>query len=167
MKRKILWGLAVLIVLFIIGGIYAYSLYHTPHSDVQAAEADFEIGAGQLVEEYLQDAQQADQKYLPAGKEGQVLVVSGNVYAIDTDMKRQKVVLLKEEGDQAGVSCTFTESTNANAEKIKVGEQVAIKGVMRSGAGYDDMMELYEDVILEKCDLYEQKNKSSTQPGIP
>ena len=62
-------------------------------------------------------------------------------------------MLLKDLGEIAGVSCTFTPETKKNAEILKIGDKVTIKGVIRSGAGYDEDMELYEDVILEKCDV--------------
>jgi exonuclease VII large subunit len=75
------------------------------------------------------------------------------VSSIDVDMNKQQVVLLKDSSQKAGVSCTFTANTNLNALKLKKGEQVTIKGVIRSGAGYDEDLEMYEDVIMEKCDV--------------
>ena len=82
-----------------------------------------------------------------------VIEITGTVAEITEDFKNQKVVLLRGLGEPAGVSCTFTLETNQNAEKLKVGDIVTVKGVIRSGAGYDEDMELYEDVIIEKCDL--------------
>jgi hypothetical protein len=41
----------------------------------------------------------------------------------------------------------------SNNEELKIGTKVSIKGVIRSGAGYDEDLDMYEDVILEKCDL--------------
>lgn len=72
---------------------------------------------------------------------------------INTDMNQQEVVLLKSKGEKAGISCTFMANTNVNASRLHKGEIVTIKGVIRSGAGYDEDLELYEDVIMEKCDI--------------
>ena len=62
-------------------------------------------------------------------------------------------VFIKNASENAGVSCTFTSETNDNAQNLKIGNKITIKGVIRSGAGYDEDLELYEDVILEKCDV--------------
>ena len=61
--------------------------------------------------------------------------------------------MLKEKGDKAGVSATFTVETNHKISDLKIGEKITVKGVIRSGASYDEDLELYENVILEKSDL--------------
>lgn len=154
MKKKIIkWGLILLTVALLVGGGIIYYLFNMPHRDVQAAEADYQLTVNQLVNEYLNDAASANNKYLQAEGESKILAVSGTVASIDEDMNQQKVILLKSSESKAGVSCTFMASTNVNAEKLQVGDEVTIKGVIRSGAGYDADLELYEDVILEKCDV--------------
>jgi len=154
MKKKIIkWGLILLVSGLVIGGGIVFYLFNMPHRDVQAAAVDYEITATQLVQEYLDNAQAANNKYLQEEGESKILAVSGTVASIDEDMKQQKVVLLKNTDAKAGVSCTFTASTNVHAEKLKAGDQVKIKGVIRSGADYDEDLELYEDVIMEKCDV--------------
>ena len=69
----------------------------------------------------------------------------------------QKVILLKEDGDHAGVSATFTAETNDKITDLKIGETVTVKGVIRSGAAFDKDLGFYENVILEKSDLVAQK----------
>jgi len=154
MKRKIIkWGLIVFAAgLLIAGGTAAY-LFNMPHRDVQAATVDYQVSAAQLVQEYLDNAESANNKYLQEEGESKILAVSGTVASIDEDMNQQKVILLKDVGAKAGVSCTFTQATNANAQQLKPGDMVTLKGVIRSGAGYDEDLEMYEDVILEKCDI--------------
>lgn len=154
-KKVIRIGLVLLMVGLIAGGSVAFYMFNMPHRDVQASVVDYEIGANALVSEYLEDAQMANQKYLGDDGESRILAVSGTVHSINTDMNNQRVVLLKGEDAGAGVSCTFMQSTNANAKKLKDGDEVTIKGVIRSGAGYDEDLGLYEDVIMEKCDLYQ------------
>lgn len=154
MKKKIVkWGLILLASGTVIGGGAFLYIFNMPHRDVQAASVDFELGASQLVNEYLTDAQAANNKYLQEDGESKIIAITGIVASIDEDMNQQKVVLLKESSEKAGVSCTFMASTNANAENLRKGNKVTIKGVIRSGAGYDEDLELYEDVILEKCDV--------------
>lgn len=154
MKKKIIkWGLILVIGGLIVGGGIVYYLFNMPHRDIQGTTADYEVTATQLVNEYLENAQTANNKYLQAEGDSKILAVSGTVASIDEDMNQQKVILLKTPESKAGVSCTFMANTNVNAEKLKVSDQVKIKGVIRSGAGYDEDLELYEDVILEKCDV--------------
>ena len=132
------------------GGIFLY-MFFQPHRDVQATKTDFQLEAKHIVAEYLKDATAANDKYLQEEGDSKIIEITGIVAEISEDFNNQKVVLLKGMGEKAGVSCTFTSETNGNAEKLKVGEKVTIKGVIRSGAGYDEDMELYEDVIMEKC----------------
>ena len=154
-RSVIVWVGTAILALLALAGIFGYKMYNKPHRDVQTAPVDLQVEAGVLISEYLVNAAAANQKYLPEGEQDRILAVSGTVYAIDTDMNGQKVVLLKEREDAPGVSCTFLKSTNVNADKLRVGEKATIKGVIRSGAGYDEDLDLFEDAILEKCDLYE------------
>lgn len=153
MKRKMIrWGFLFAVAL-IFGGVYAYYLWNMPQRDIQSADVDFEVSSSQLVQEYLTNAKAANTKYLQEDGDSKILAVEGVIFSIDKDLNNQQVVLLKGENDKAGVSCTFTAATNSNAEKISLGDRVTIKGVIRSGAGYDEDLELYEDVIMEKCDV--------------
>ena len=152
-KQTIKRGLILMIIGVATGGAAILYMFNMPHRDVQSANADFQIEASALVNEYLTDALVANDKYLEEEGDSKIIAVTGIVFSIIEDMNDQKVVLLKTEGEKAGVSCTFTASTNANAANLKKGNKVIIKGVIRSGAGYDEDLELYEDVIIEKCDL--------------
>ncbi len=155
MKKKILkWGLTILVIGLIVGGGAILYMFFTPHRDVQAARSDYQLEAKLLVGEYLKDAKAANDKYLEEEGNSKIIEITGIVAEISEDFNKQKVVLLKNSSDKAGVSCTFMTETNANAEKLNIGDKVTIKGVIRSGAGYDEDLELYEDVIMEKCDVF-------------
>lgn len=154
MKNGIVkWGLILIVSGVVFGGGVILYIFNIPHRDIQATSADYQMEAKQLVSEYLADASAANNKYLQEEGDSKIIVITGIVASIDEDMKQQKVVLLKEAGEKAGISCTFMASTNANAENLRKGNKVTIKGVIRSGAGYDEDLELYEDVIMEKCDV--------------
>lgn len=153
-RKKIirLFVIALLGAVVIAAGIVLY-LFNKPHRDVQAASVDFRTTSRALVEEYLASAENANEKYLSDEGNSKVLVVTGKVHSISRDLNDQVVLVLKEEGDKAGVSCTFTKQSNDHAANIPVGQEIIIKGVIRSGAGYDEDLDLYEDVIVEKCDI--------------
>jgi len=144
----ILAGVGVLIA----GGI-GYYMFNMPHRDVQATTSDYKLSATEIVDEYLKNSAEANNKYLDDEGESKILEVTGTVASISTDFNNQVIVLLKNKNASAGVLCTFTEATNNSAKALKKGEIVLVKGVIRSGASYDEDLELYEHVILEKCSL--------------
>lgn len=151
MKKKILIALS-LIALSAIG--YVAYLWFMPHRDIQATKADAEVTASALVDEFLADAVEANAKYLDAEGESKVLVISGEVTKIDTDQLGQKVLLLKgSTSDKLGVSCTFTADTNSQVSDVKIGDQIKIKGVIRSGAEYDEDLDLIINAVVEKSSV--------------
>ncbi len=155
MKRKkiIRIGIITAVAGIVIAGSVGLYMFNMPHRDVQNAKADFSLNSSDIVAEYLADANAANSKYLAADGDSKVLEVTGTVNKISEDFDGNKVLLLKADNDKAGVSATFTSETNVNAATLEVGQNVTVKGVIRSGAAYDSDLELYENVILEKSDL--------------
>ena len=153
-KNKILrTGIILAIAGVFIGGVTLLYLLNMPQRDVQKTEANFNLNASALVTEYLNNEMEANAKYLAADGDSKILMVSGIIAKISEDYKGQKMVLLQSQEDKAGVSCTFTLETGAHLSASKLGDRVSIKGVIRSGATYDEDLEMYEHVILEKSDL--------------
>lgn len=154
MKNKFfkagLWLVLVVIVIAFGVGIY---MFYMPHRDVVAQKADFSFQASDIVNEYLADATKANQKYLDSEGESKILSITGTIAKIEDDLEGNKVVLLRNEGEKAGVSCTFTKETNTKVNSLKVGETTTIKGVIRSGATFDKDLDMYENVVVEKCIL--------------
>ena len=155
MNRKKIIRISAIIVLggILIGGGIGLYMFNMPQRDVQSAKTDYSFTSSQIVAEYLSDNEAANQKYLAADGDSKILEISGEVNKITENFDGQKVVLLKSDQDKAGVSATFSPETNANLIGIKVGQTITIKGVIRSGAIYDEDLELYENVILEKSDI--------------
>jgi len=155
MKKKRLFRIVAIIIIagLLIGGGIGLYMFNKPHRDVQNARTDYTLTASQIVREYLSDHVAANQKYLSADGDSKVLEIAGEVKLISENYNGQKVVLLKGDQDKAGVSATFTSETNENLVGIQLGQTVTIKGVIRSGASYDEDLELYEHVILEKSDI--------------
>lgn len=131
----------------------ALYMFNKPARDVQATKTDFSYQASEIVKEYLTDAKKANDKYLDEEGNSKVLEITGTVAQISEDFNHQKVILLKSATDKAGVSATFPKETNPHTSTIKVGDQITIKGVIRSGATYDKDLEMYENVILDKSDI--------------
>ena len=148
MKGKIM---KIILLLAIIGiGVFAY-MWFMPHRDVQATKAFVTVSATELVNEFLTDKEKANTKYLDSDEgESKVLIIVGIVAKISKDQLGQNVVLLKNPNAKMGVLCTFTSETNNEASTLKIGNTVKIKGVIRSGAEYDEDLDLLENVIIEK-----------------
>lgn len=159
MKKKKILKLAVGVAIIgtLIGGGSAAYMFYRPHRDVQATKTDYSITNSEIVSEYLKDRHAADNKYLSADGDSKILEVTGTVNKISENYNEQKVILLKEVGDQAGVSATFTTETNHKVFYLEIGQKVTVKGVIRSGAAFDEDLGFYENVILEKSDLVAQK----------
>lgn len=155
MKRKKITKilLTILVLALIIAGSIVYYQFNQPHRNVQESETDFRFSSSQIVKEYLANPKAANEKYLDEEGNSKILEIAGTVAKISEDFNKQKVVLLKSASDNAGVSCTFTPKTNASVNPIKIGETIAVKGVIRSGASYDKDLGMYENVIMEKCSI--------------
>lgn len=141
----IIMGIGILIA----GGV-GYYMLNMPHRDVQATSVDFKLSAKEIVEEYLNNSAKANEKYLDEEGESKVLVITGKITSITTDFNDQKVILLKDASEKAGVNCTFLLEANI---RLNEGDVISVKGVIRSGASYDEDLEMYENVILEKCSI--------------
>ena len=150
LKKRVLMVFFSGVIIVLGAGLY---LYNKPHRDVQSINADFQVEASRLVNEYLENSITANEKYLDDEGESKIFEVSGVVNQISEDFNHQKVILLKSENDSAGVSCTFTKETNGEDESFQVGDKVTIKGVIRSGATFDEDLEMYENVIIEKSSV--------------
>jgi hypothetical protein len=128
-------------------GIVIY-LFNMPHRDVVGEEASIKVAATELVANFLDNEATANQKYLD-----NVVEISGTVQSVRTDSQGQAVVMLKEAGQKAAISCTFTPETSKDVEAITEGSNITIKGIVRAGAAYDADMDLYEHVVAEKCSV--------------
>lgn len=151
-RIAIIGGLGILIVV----SVFAY-LFFTPHRNIQKTKADYQLLAQDLADEYLDAYKASNEKYLDSEGESKVLEVSGSIASITKDFNDQTVILLKDKTGLAGVSCTFSPENNNAIASLEKGQQISVKGVIRSGAVYDNDLELFEHVIMEKCNLIKTK----------
>jgi len=153
-KKNVLKTIAILGVAGILmgGGIGLY-LFNKPHRDVPSADSDYALSASALVSEYLINKDAANKKYLAADGDSKILEITGVVSKISEDFKGHRVILLKEERDKAGVRASFTSETDSSLDNIQAEQTITVKGVIRAGASYDEDLEMYEHVIIEKSIL--------------
>lgn len=137
-------------VIVVVAGLYMFNM---PHRDVQSAKTDYTLTVSGIVAEYLSGPDAANMKYLADDGDSKILEITGEVSKISENYNGQKVVLLKSDIDKAGVSATFTKQSNSSLYGLKIGQTISIKGVIRSGAAFDEDLELYENVIIEKSKI--------------
>ncbi len=152
---KLVRGIIVtVIVLLFVGVGFEIYIYYTPPKNIKGVDAEYYLSVSDIVNEYLNDADGANSKYLSEDGYSKVMEISGTVLSKSVDFKGQYVVLLVQNGDdKVGVSCTFDSDAGHCAEGLTRGEKVKIKGVIRSGAKYDSDFDIYENVVLEKCSV--------------
>jgi hypothetical protein len=153
-KKKIMKIAAVLVAAGLVMGVsVGLYLYFMPHRDVQKSATDYKLSTSELVTEYLADGAAANKKYLAEDGNSKILEVTGTVARISEDFTGRKVVLLREKGDKAGVSCTFLPDATANVEKLTKGQKVTIKGVIRSGVSFDRDLDMYLNAVVDNSDV--------------
>lgn len=151
MNNKIVKRVGLVILAMIAIGLGALAfIYWQPHRDVQATETDYSLKSSNIVAEYLANSKLANEKYLDEEGESKVLEISGKVFLVEEDYEGKTVVLLKGDGEKAGVACTLI---NKPKSSIDVGSTLKIKGVIRSGASFDEDLDMYENVIMEECEI--------------
>jgi hypothetical protein len=156
MKKKLIRMLVIFATVGVISAIsIIYYMFNMPHRNVQNAKTDFTLTSTEIVNEYLSDAGRANEKYLSEDGESKILEITGKIDKISENFNGEVVLLLKNENDKAGVSATFTNESNTKAKILKSGQTVTVKGVIHSGAAYDEDLELYENVTLNQCDIIE------------
>jgi hypothetical protein len=154
MKKSTLLKIVYLVLACIVVTVgIGFFLFNMPDRNITSIESDFTLSVDALVNDYLENSPVANAKYLDDEGESSIITISGPLADISEDFNGQIVLLLKNPSAQAGVSATLNEKSLAKIGDFKKGKEYRIKGVIRSGAGYDEDLEMFENVILEKCEI--------------
>lgn len=143
--------IGIIVAVAVMSNIFSFSSKY-----LQADKTDFNYPASEIVNDYLMDAEKSDKKYFDGGYP-KVIKITGTVAELHENAKGQKVILLKAKKDKAGVIATFMNESNLLMEDIMTGDEIIVKGVIRTGAYYDTDLEMYEDVILDKSEMVSVK----------
>ena len=140
---------SIKIILFIVlagvlgvGGVTLYVFTKAP-TEATKLKPDVIIDATEFFNTYEEDEEAANKIYLD--KLVQVEGVVAEVFANNTG---ELNIILKEEGDFAGVSCSFIPAEQEKITKLETGDLVKVKGFC-SG--------MLMDVVLNRCVLVEEK----------
>lgn len=121
MKRKILIGILVLIV---VGGSVGYYLYSKKVQNYADGDPDFTVTATELIKAFDTDTASAVKKFID-----KKIRVSGIVKSLDSS-----AVVLSEEGSASSVVVGLDERNKKTISQLKLGETATLQGKF---SGYD------------------------------
>ena len=130
----------VLIIIFvvIVAGIITWEwVFREQEKSVGSRKANYEFASEKLVNEFEKDENSANKLYL-----NKVIEVSGNIDSF-SENEKEITVLLKNSGEQSGVSCSFDKSVTLTST-FKKGDAIKVKGICN---GY------LIDVVLNRCTI--------------
>lgn len=116
MKRKLFISIGLVTLLLIIGYLYVYQ----DHRDIKSEQAAFVVRSTELFEEFMNDPQQSEQKYL-----NKTIEISG----ILSELSEKELTL------DDHIFCQFSEPISHKFEPVAL---IRIKGRF---IGYDDLLE--------------------------
>jgi len=126
MKNKI-W---ILLILIFILGFLGYNYVYQDHRNVSNESADFTVDVNLLSEEFKNNPETSEKKYL-----NKTLIITGEITEINkSDLTLSNIVF-----------CDFTETIITNI--LKLNSNCSIKGRF---IGYDDLL---EQIKLDQCTL--------------
>ena len=118
MRTKFIIGLVVILILGVIG----WKMYNKPHSDMEAATPDFTLSATELFNDFAQDENKANEKYLD-----KVIQVRGKVQKINESPDKPTKILLAVDDEMLGVRCEMDANAKHDLSSVNKGEEVALK----------------------------------------
>ena len=122
MKRTVL---VMVVLVLIVGGWYAYTIYQEKTPDVVGKEPEVVTTAKELLDAFDKDTADARKKYID-----KIIEVTGTVKRIDTTGS----VVLGEEGTASEVTIGLDRRHIGDYKKIKEGAMAKFQGVC---SGYD------------------------------
>ena len=142
MKRNLKTNILIFFIALILIAVAAgYMMWNKPHENVKDASAD-KISAVDLYKIFTSDSAKARSMYL-----NKVVAVSGEVVRVSDNQQNQQVIFLKTQTADAFINCTMEE----NANNIKAGDIIVLKGICSGYISGDPDMGLAGDVFLTRC----------------
>jgi hypothetical protein len=146
MKRKWIAALGILISIAVLAAVLVYFfVYNKPQPDYAKKKPDFEVSAADLLAEFKNNTETANQKY-----NGKVLLVSGVLSYVEQSDSLLIAVFAIEVGlfGDEGVRMAFIPEFNDEISAVLPGSQISVKGYC---TGYNEV-----DVIMEHCSIPEK-----------
>ncbi len=133
--------LLVIIVFALAGLVIVYKTWNKPHQNIENAVA-IKITAAALYNGFANNNAKTQPNFI-----NKVIAVEGEVREVLRNEQHQQVILLKTSIAGGSVNCTMEK----NANNIKPGSIVLIKGICSGFINGDSAMNLPGDVFLIRC----------------
>ncbi len=144
MKNKIIKYSFYTIIVILIGiTFFAFREYNRTHKDVNQESAAFTVSSEEITGAFNSNEKEANKKYLD-----KIVSVKGTVKSIETDDLGSNTVVMGNTNSTLSVRCSLDSIYNDDAKKIKMGEQITVKGIC-TGFNSDEL--LGSDVLLNRC----------------
>jgi len=126
--------LIVLLLIVVVGGIFAYNYLYQDHRDIENEKSEFSLTSLELTNEFSSASSNSEKKYL-----NKTIEVTGAISELNkNDMTLDNTII-----------CLFNETSQTSS--LSIGSKVKIKGRF---IGYDDLL---EQVKLDQCTLMSNK----------
>jgi hypothetical protein len=140
-KRIIIGGIVVVIMTT---AIYAWYQYNRTVEGLSAVRADYSINASALINEFVNNEDSANKKYL-----NKILSVKGMIKSVESGQGAGTIVL-GDTTDMSGVRCVLDSSAHSMTASLQQGAVITIKGAI-TGFNKDETGLLGSDVQLNRC----------------
>lgn len=141
-KRTVLWILATIVVLGLVGGGYGFYEFFRTHKDLAKVKPDFTLTVSDLSSAFENDEAAATKKYVD-----KVVQVTGPVASVETGSDSTINVTLRDTDALSGVICSF-QGKGIEDVSIKKGDVAVIRG---------ECSGVLLDVLLNNCVLISKK----------
>jgi hypothetical protein len=146
MKKKIIWGIVIVVL---IGGsiaaYYAYSEFNRKNLTAADKKTDFKVEANVIMNEFIEDKSAAEKKY-----DGKTIEISGTVVAIELNGGKDISVSLQTNatddiGIPLSVKVMLIPEMDEEIKNLKEGDKVTLKGLYK---GMNTDIEFNRGIIL-------------------
>lgn len=110
----------VLFILGAIGGTIGYFMYNKPHTDLASAQPDFVLFPSTLANEYDENEDEANTKYLD-----KIIEVKGKIREISD--QGTGILILETGNPMTGVQCEFQNAQDL--ADLQTGNTITVRGV--------------------------------------
>lgn len=138
MKRWKKIALSLLLLVLVAAG-YGFYLYYKKPPDIRKLDAQFTMNASDLVNEFNNDENAANKKYVD-----KIIAVKGSVSDIQVDSSGQATVFLESGDPMSAVTCSFYQDEANAVKQLQKGTQATIKG---------NCTGKLTDIIINKCSI--------------
>ena len=109
------------LVLGLVSAFIIYKIMYRPVKSIESYAVNLSIDAGAMIDEFIKDPQNGNEKYLE-----KVIEVSGVVHKIEKS--DSSITILFDDGKDYIISLSVNENNTKKAEALKVGDLTALVG---------------------------------------